>query len=379
MRETRVNPTGTVRRVLALAAVLMLTVACGSTGGSSAGSQTRTVQVDYNHDEFATSMFENYPRRVQVRPGDTVEFRQTWTGEPHSVTMGTLVDEKIQPLLDLFTGIETTGEFPEEEPTEFEAFYEALPFAFAENGMAQNAAQPCYVEAEQFAGTYPGDETTPCPKQEQPAFNGRQAIYNSGVIPYEGVDGNTFRVELADDISPGIYSYYCNVHGALQYGQIEVLDQGSDIPSQAEVARQALEEQRATIAAMEPNFNAATAGEAVEGGEQLVGRLGDRRQVDRGREHVVRGLTHVHVVVRVNGIARADRLVRELATAVRDHLVRVRVRAGAGTGLENIEREMLVELAFGHFLGGLHDQRRAVRIEQSEIVVGLRRAPLDQT
>ncbi|CAN5776941.1 hypothetical protein BH24ACT2_BH24ACT2_11200 [soil metagenome] len=255
------------RRVLALAAVLMLTAACGSTGGSSAGSQTRTVQVDYNHDEFATSMFENYPRRVQVRPGDTVEFRQTWTGEPHSVTMGTLVDENIQPLLDLFTGIETTGEFPEGEPTEFEAFYEALPFAFGENGMAQNAAQPCYVEAEQFAGTYPGDETTPCPKQEQPAFNGRQAIYNSGVIPYEGVDGNTFRVELADDISPGTYSYYCNVHGALQYGQIEVLDQGSDIPSQAEVARQALEEQRATIASMERNFNAATAGEAVEGGD----------------------------------------------------------------------------------------------------------------
>lgn len=260
-------PMGTGRRVLALVAVLVLVGACGGGAGSSRGAQTRTVQVDYNHDAFATSMLENYPRRVQVRPGDTVEFKQTWTGEPHSVTMGTLVDDKIGPLIDLFTRVESTGAFPEGEPEEFGVFFEALPFAFGEDGLAQNAAQPCYVEQEEFSGTYPGDEATPCPKKSQPAFNGRQAIYNSGVIPYEGVGGNTFRVRLAEDIPAGTYAYYCNVHGPLQYGQIDVVAQGSDIPSQAEVARAALEEQRAAITPMARNFDAATSGQVVEGGD----------------------------------------------------------------------------------------------------------------
>ncbi len=260
-------PRWTVGRAVVVVAALVLVAGCGSGAGNTAGAQTRTVQVDYNHDEFATSMLENYPRRVQVRPGDTVEFRQTWTGEPHSVTMGTLVDEKIGPLIDLFNEVESTGEFPEGEPEEFEAFDAALPYALGDDGMVQNAAQPCYVDQEEFTGTYPGDETTPCPEVEQPVFDGRQAIYNSGVIPYEGVDGNTFRVTLANDIPTGTYTYYCNVHGPLQYGQIEVVAGGSEIPSQAEVARQALEEQRAVIAPMARNFDAATDGEAVEGGD----------------------------------------------------------------------------------------------------------------
>lgn len=267
MGDRRLIARGARRRLVSLVGVLVLVAGCGVDTGSSAGPQTRTVQVDYHHDTFATSMFENYPRRVQVRPGDTVEFRQTWTGEPHSVTMGTLVDEKIGPLIDLFERIEETGEFPEGEPEEFAVFGEALPFALDDDGMVQNAAQPCYVEQEEFSGTYPGDETTPCPQTTQPVFDGRHAIYSSGVIPYEGVGGNTFRVELADDTPPGTYAYYCNVHGPLQYGQIEVVPAGSDIPSQGEVARQALEEQKAAMGPMERNFEAATAGEVVEGGD----------------------------------------------------------------------------------------------------------------
>ncbi len=82
VHETSMVSTGSGQRVLALIATVILVAACGSGAGSSAGNQTRTVQVDYNHDAFATSLFENYPRRVQVRPGDTVEFQQDWTGEP---------------------------------------------------------------------------------------------------------------------------------------------------------------------------------------------------------------------------------------------------------------------------------------------------------
>ena len=100
--------------------------------------------------------------------------------------------------------------------------------------------------------------------------------------------------------------------------------------------------------------------------------------VDGGRDDVVARLPHVDVIVRVNRLARADRFAGQLAAAIRDDLVRVRVRARAGAGLENVEREMLVELAFDHFLGRLHDERAAMRVEQAEIVIGLRGGPFDQ-
>ncbi len=43
----------------------------------------------------------------------------------------------------------------------------------------------------------------PRPQQEQPEFTGPQSYYNSGIIPYEGQQGNEYRVKLADDIEPG--------------------------------------------------------------------------------------------------------------------------------------------------------------------------------
>ena len=69
--------------------VLMLLVgACGS--GSS---DAITVRVDYDHDEFATQFIRYFPDNIQVHLGDTVVFRQDWTGEAHTVTFGTRVYE----------------------------------------------------------------------------------------------------------------------------------------------------------------------------------------------------------------------------------------------------------------------------------------------
>ena len=103
-----------------------------------------------------------------------------------------------------------------------------------------------------------------------------------------------------------------------------------------------------------------------------------RADVDRGWDHVVARLTHVDVIVRVNRLARADRFAGELAAAIGDDFVRVRVRARAGAGLENVEWKMFVELALHHFLGRLDDERAALGIEQTEIVIGLRGGPFHQ-
>ena len=111
---------------------------------------------------------------------------------------------------------------------------------------------------------------------------------------------------------------------------------------------------------------------------ETVLELFRRADVDRGWDHVVARLAHVDVIVRVDRILRTDRFAGELAAAVRDHLVRVRVRARAGTGLENIEREMLVEFAFHDFFRRLDDEGGAMRIEQAEIGVRLRGRPFEK-
>ena len=81
------------------------------------------------------------------------------------------------------------------------------------------------------------------------------------------------------------------------------------------------------------------------------------------------------MIVRVHRLLRADRFAFELAAPIRDDLVRVRIGTRARSRLENIEREMLVELALCHFLRGLDDERAALGVEQTEIVISLRCRP----
>ncbi|MEX0791267.1 MAG: hypothetical protein WD178_10870, partial [Actinomycetota bacterium] len=227
-----------VLRTATIGLLLCLVAACG---GDDSGPQERIVRVDYSHDEFASYFLEYFPRELTLRPGDTAVFRQTWTGEPHSVTMGTLVDDLMVLVEPYIQAARQDGEpIPDEEPPEVAEANEPLPWMFGEgiDQVAQNGAQPCYLES----GTPPTDPDTPCEQQTQPDFNGRQSFYNSGFIPYEGAGGNEFKVPLADDIEPGTYFYYCNYHGPLMSGKITVVGEGASIPSQSEVNRQARDE-----------------------------------------------------------------------------------------------------------------------------------------
>src|SRR5689334_24114427 len=101
------------RLLVALVAVVSLNLAACSSGTGD----TRTIQVDFNYDEFAGSFLGYFPRDVTVRPGMTVKFSQTWTGAPHSVT---------------FTDLDKIDE---------------LPDFFHEGAINQTAAQPCYLKS----------------------------------------------------------------------------------------------------------------------------------------------------------------------------------------------------------------------------------------
>lgn len=282
-----------------LSFVVLLALVAGACGGGS-GSAERSVLVDFSSDEFASSAFLNVPGKVTVKPGSTIVFRQTWTGEPHTVTGGTSVNEPLakgQVWLDFFESFDALGgaglDLPDpENPGDAtwpdavktikgggkagrafiddynaliksgvdlpsidnppavsfgdvskkidelsEAAFEGIRFAFDEEteNIAQNMGQPCYLRT----GEPPDDKKQACPKenQSQPEFDGKYSFYNSGIIRYEGNDGNTFRVKLADDIAPGTYTFYCAIHGPQQRSEIVVADEGDDVPSSGDVAR----------------------------------------------------------------------------------------------------------------------------------------------
>ena len=327
-----------MRRLIAIAAACLLVTACGTAAGGE-----RSVFVDYSHDEFASFMIANFPNEVTVAAGDTVVFKQVWTGEPHTVTGGKLVDEMMQEqgdlipfvtayealapevglpnpeaeeppddtLADIFEKVEGSKNAemrtqflesydglveggldmpPRDDPgdTSFadivgvidEKFAEieegegALPWALDETDdgegfVTQNAGQPCYLER----GLPPEDADKPCTEEQQvqPAFDGTASYYNSGIIPYEGPQGNTYRVELAEDIEPGSYFFYCAVHGPPQRTEVKVRPAGSEIPSQETVSRRARRQIEVFAEPMLESFRDARDGEIEVEGEAVEG------------------------------------------------------------------------------------------------------------
>jgi plastocyanin len=247
---------------LALAGIGVLLVSC-----SGATDAPVTVLVDYDHDEFATQFIRFLPEEVQVHPGDTVVFKQAWTGEPHTVTFGTLVTEVLEVTRPLYAewGDKPFDEIPPEVLEEYFAAESRLPNYYptpdpdAEDEPAVDAvipqalAQPCLVQD----GEIPSDPAEACDQRELPPFDGTPVYYNSGIIPYEGPGGNIFTFTLDEDIEPGSYPFYCAVHGSFQSGVLEVVPTDEPIPPPSEIAIQTRTEVNELLAPYEGIFSAA--------------------------------------------------------------------------------------------------------------------------
>jgi plastocyanin len=233
-----------MRKLIAVGAGLLLAAtACAGGGGAPT-----TILVDYSHDEFASFVAENFPREVSVHPGAELVFKQTWTGEPHTVTGGTLTDE-LMTLVEPYILKSLRGEeIPDEAPKPIAKLEEKLPMSYYEDedstDFNQSAAVPCYLEDE--APPTNGEPCKPADR-EQPVFTGTQRYYNSGLIPYEGAQGNEYRVKLADDIAPGAYWFYCNVHGEFQSTKVVVKPSTQKVDSAAAVNRRAQQEIKASL------------------------------------------------------------------------------------------------------------------------------------
>ena len=235
-----------------VAVVLVLASACGSSSGSdkSASATTTTakaaekltVEVDGKAPDFNAGFLAYFPKQVQAHPGETVTFHNNFSGEPHTVTFGTLVDAALAA---------AAKADPNGPPTpEAAKLPDLLPQGPGDAN--QTAARECVIAS----GELPKDGAG-CTGATAP-FDGKQVFYNSG---YLAPEKQTWGLKLASDIAPGTYGYYCLLHGTSMSGSIEVVPSATKVPTPAEVATKAASERDAGLAKVKDAIAALPKGE----------------------------------------------------------------------------------------------------------------------
>ena len=97
-----------------------------------------------------------------------------------------------------------------------------------------------------------------------------------------------------------------------------------------------------------------------------------------GREHVIGGLTHVDVIVRMDLSVGASGAAEQLRGAVGEDFVGVHVVRRPRTGLVDVDDELITKLTAQDLVGRGDDGIPLARIEPLERAVGLRRGALDE-
>lgn len=251
-----------MKRVLAaVAAAVLVLPACGSGTDDDAGSgatkaadgaQTYEVTVDTGGGpDFRMTAFAYFPSTLTAHPGDTVEFKLDDTGEPHTVTFGTLVDAGL-------TKAKAAGPDAKDSPAELESIPDLLPEGPGD--ALQGAANPCFLKT----GAPPKVAAQACPKVEQPEFDGSFSIFSSGWI---GED--EFRMKLAEGLKPGTYQYFCELHREAMTGSVKVVDKATPAQSPDEVEKAAEAQRQKLVEALRPVYaqmQKATPAKAAAGG-----------------------------------------------------------------------------------------------------------------
>lgn len=209
------------------------TTAPGRAGGAEgAGPVTLPVSVDALPEDFSASFFGFFPQALTARPGDTVEFLSDFTGEPHTVAFGTIIDEALAAFDATPAGTPASAETtallakapPFFSPTATNPDADPLPAA----------AQPCFLAT----GAPPQEAACVDQPKNPAAFDGTQSFYSSGFLPDEA----SFKLNLADDIAPGTYRFMCLVDRTEMTGTLTVVAPGTEIPSPGEVRQQGEDE-----------------------------------------------------------------------------------------------------------------------------------------
>jgi plastocyanin len=215
-----------VRRIGVILALLALVAsACSKTTSKEVPKEakdTYTVFVDYRDKDLNNTAIKYFPGELKAHAGQTIRFKSNFSGEAHTVTFGTVIEQA-------FAAIAKLGPNPDEEKIFGLPEVQKIPsfFPFGPEGPPpgppvpnQAAAQACFVD------TAPASAKDPCPKVAQPEFTGKAALYSSGFLE----EGTTYSVKLAADLAPGVYNWLCLVHGAEMKGKLTVAAATETIP-----------------------------------------------------------------------------------------------------------------------------------------------------
>lgn len=241
---------------LAIVATAVLVAATGC-GGSKHGAQTFSVTVDGHNKAANESFIAYFPNVVRVHAGDSVTFDQVGVGEPHTVTLGTLVD----PVLTAFEKL-TPQQLQGPPPKALERLDAKLPFLLPEGpgDAIQSAANPCYLDSGE-----PGKAA--CAKKAQPDFTGKQSFYNSGWLDKD----QKWTVQLSKGTAPGTYHFMCLLHREGMTGKIVVVPSGTAVASPKEQAAVGEKQLAATEAKLQSAVVALRKGQAPIPGVKIPG------------------------------------------------------------------------------------------------------------
>jgi plastocyanin len=202
--------------------------------------QTFTVNVD-GSNKVANETFDAYfPNVVRVHPGDTVVFHYVGVGEPHTATLGTLVDGAVSAFAKL------TPAQQNNPPAAALAADAKLPqFTQGQSlNTTPSAVDPCYLTS-----GVPSPKA-PCAKTPT-AFDGTQSYQNSGWFAKNA----RFTVHISGSTRPGTYNFMCLFHREGMTGKIVVVSASTPVPSpsaQAAVGQHQLAAMEAQIAPFVP-------------------------------------------------------------------------------------------------------------------------------
>jgi len=234
-----------------------------TTEPEAAEAQTFDVTIDGRTDEFNGSFLAYYPSNLQAHPGDTIVFTSVFTGEPHTITFGSLAQTAVEGFLEL-TPEQQTGQEP--PPPELEAAMGAIPPMLPEGpgDAIQSSVNPCFVAE---GGEVPTDPAAMCDVTTPSPFTGTEVFYNSGFLP----DGATFEMQLADDLAPGTYYGLCTLHLVSMIVAVEVVTAEEAVPTADEAAAVGQEEFAADVAEGHAAIDEATAMVADMPGHVIAG------------------------------------------------------------------------------------------------------------
>ncbi len=259
----------------AIALLALFTVACTTATPTPVPPtpvppQTFNVQVDGSSTAFNGAFTAYFPDQLSAHPGDTVQFRlvgKGYTGEPHTVTLGTLVNqgldaaEKMGPL---------AGGPLASEPPELRKLTPLIPEGPGDT--FQSAAQACFLASGE--PSLKPEVACSASQMVQPAFNGKQTFYNSGWLEADKV----FQVKLSSDIVPGAYRYICLLHREGMTGKITVVAKSTPVQTPSEAEQKGNKQLAGLVTALGPAY------------EQLKGAKADAAWAGFGAQEVQNAL-----------------------------------------------------------------------------------------